>query len=345
MIAIAPEQTRMFAEAAEAPEVVARQLGDNAAVMAELADRLRRNPPRGVVTYARGSSDHGATFAKYVIETRVHVLTTSAAPSVASVYGQGPDVSGMLALAISQSGKSPDILAAMTAAKHANALTVAMVNVEDSPVADLCDVTISLRAGPEQSVAATKSYIGTLSAILHLASEWSGDRSLVRALGDAPEQLREAWHCDWSALIECLTGVRGLFVIGRGPGFGIAQEAALKLKETCQIQAEPFSAAEVRHGPMALVGPRFPVLVFRQSDESGAGIDELVRDVRARGAPVFVVGGECSDAVYLPAPRAHALIEPILQITAFYRAANEVSVARGLDPDRPPHLTKVTETL
>jgi glucosamine--fructose-6-phosphate aminotransferase (isomerizing) len=164
-------------------------------------------------------------------------------------------------------------------------------------------------------------------------------------LETAPEMLREAWLCDWSPLVDLLASARSLFVIGRGPGFGVAQEAALKLKETCQIQAEPFSAAEVRHGPIALVGPDFPVLVFRQSDETAAGIDEFIHDVRERGAPVFVVGGKSPGAIGLPVPSAHPLVEPILQIAAFYRAANAVSVARGLDPDRPPHLSKVTETL
>ena len=346
MTRLAAEQTRMFAEAAEAPEVVARQLAANDSLVSDLADSLRRTPPRGVVTYARGSSDHAATFAKYVLETRVGVLTTSAAPSISSVYGEGPDVSGMLAVAISQSGKSPDILAAVSAAKSEGAKTVALVNAVDSPLADLCDVAIPLHAGAEQSVAATKSYIAALSAILHLASKWSGDESLARALETGPGLLREAWGRDWSLLTQGLAHVRGLFVVGRGPGFAIAQEAALKLKETCQIQAEAFSAAEVRHGPMALLGPGFPVLAFRQSDESGHGIDALVKDAQSRGAPVFVVGGEdSSDGTRLPAPSAHALIEPMLQIEAFYRAVNALSLARGLDPDRPPHLTKVTETL
>jgi glucosamine--fructose-6-phosphate aminotransferase (isomerizing) len=345
MSQLAPEQTLMFAEAAEASQVVSRQVADNSALVEDLAKRLRHSPPRGVVTYARGSSDHAATFAKYVIETRIHILTASAAPSVASVYGGGPDVSGLFAMAISQSGKSPDLLAAMSAAREANALTAALVNEEDSPLASLCDVTIPLRAGPERSVAATKSYIAALSAILHLVSEWVGDEYLAGALADAPALIADAWESDWSSLIECLTDVAGLFVISRGPGFAIAQEAALKLKETCQIQAEAFSAAEVRHGPMALLGPDFPVLAFRQSDESGAGIDDLVRDARERGAPVFVVSGRHSAETDLPVPAAHPLIEPILQIAAFYRAANAVSVARGLDPDRPPHLSKVTETL
>jgi glucosamine--fructose-6-phosphate aminotransferase (isomerizing) len=233
----------------------------------------------------------------------------------------------------------------MSAAKSGNAFTAALVNAEDSPLAERCDVTIPLRAGPEKSVAATKSYIASLAAILHLASEWSGDRQLAGALASAPDMLRQAWRCDWIPLVDHLTSARSMFVIGRGPGFGIAQEAALKLKETCQIQAEPFSAAEVRHGPMALIGPDFPVLVFRQSDETGAGIDELVNDLRSRGAPVFIAGGNVGNASVLPVPAAHPLIEPMLQILALYRAANALSLARGLDPDRPPHLTKVTETL
>ncbi|HEX6661659.1 MAG TPA: SIS domain-containing protein [Sphingomicrobium sp.] len=329
----------MFSEAAESADVVARQLAANQHIVSELAGQLRSKPPRGVLTFARGSSDHAATFAKYVLETRVRVLTTSAAPSIASVYGGMPNIAGMLALAISQSGRSPDILAGISAAKSARTLTVALVNADSSPLAEMADIAIPLHAGPEQSVAATKSYVATLAAILHLAGEWSEDQPLLDALRAATALLRDAWRCDWSTLADCLARSRSLFVIGRGPGFGVAQEAALKLKETCRIQAEAFSAAEVRHGPMALVGPDFPVLLFRQNDETAAGVDELAVDLRARGARVFVVGRD------LPAPSAHPLIEPMLQIVAFYRVANAVALARNLDPDRPPHLSKVTETL
>ena len=335
----------MFAEASEAPDVVARQLRANAPLIRDLGQRLRDHPPLGIVTYARGSSDHAATFAKYVFETRTRILTTSAAPSMASVYGDAPNLSGMLALAISQSGKSPDILSAMAAAKSAGALTVALVNAEDSELASLCELTIPLRAGIEKSIAATKSYIGALSAILQLASIWSNDASLEEALEEAPELLRKSLDCDWSPLVERFTLARNLYVIGRGPGFAIAQEAALKLKETCGIQAEAFSAAEVRHGPMALVEPDFPLLVFRQSDETASGVDELVADLLERRANVFVAGGGARGATILPVPSAHSLIEPMLEIAAFYRAVNALSLARGFDPDRPPHLKKVTETL
>jgi glutamine---fructose-6-phosphate transaminase (isomerizing) len=335
----------MFAEAADSASAVERQLAANGELMRSLGERLRAEHPRGVMTYARGSSDSAATFAKYVIETRAGVLTTSAAPSVASLYGTTLNVSGVVALAISQSGRSPDILAAVDAARKAGALTLAMVNAEDSPLAALSEISIPLLAGGERSVAATKSYVASLSAIIHLTGEWSRDTTLLDALQGMPALLRNAWCSDWSPLVRSLRYARGLYVIGRGPGFAIAQEAALKLKETCRLHAEAFSAAEVRHGPMALVGPDFPLLVFRQSDQSAEGVEELVRDVVDHGASVFIAGANVAGATALPIPSAHELIEPMLQIQALYRAASELAIARGLDPDQPPHLKKVTETI
>jgi glucosamine--fructose-6-phosphate aminotransferase (isomerizing) len=335
----------MFEEAGDAATVVRRQLGANQAAVTALALALRATPPRGVLTCARGSSDHAATFAKYLIETRLGVLTTSAAPSISSVYGASADLAGMLAIGISQSGKSPDILAAMRAAKQGGARTLALANTADSPLAEEADTFVPLHAGPEISVAATKSYIASLAALLHLVGEWAGDGELLDALHAAPALLERAWEADWSPLVDRLADARGLYVIGRGLGFGVAQEAALKFKETCGLHAEAFSAAEVRHGPMALVGPDFPLLVFRQGDATADGVDELVADVLARGGEVLVSGGAVPGAVQLPHPAAHPAIEPMLQIQAFYRAANTLSLRRGFDPDRPPLLAKVTETV
>jgi glutamine---fructose-6-phosphate transaminase (isomerizing) len=337
--------TKMFHEAGEAAAVVRRQLAGNQTALSALAGQLRADPPRGVLTCARGSSDHAATFGKYLIETRLGVLTTSAAPSISSVYGAAADLTGMLAIGISQSGKSPDILSAMRAAKQGGARTVALANTADSPLAEEADTFLPLHAGPEISVAATKSYIASLAALLHLVGEWAGDGELLEALHAAPALLERAWEADWSPMVDRLERAQGLYVIGRGLGFGIAQEAALKFKETCGLHAEAFSAAEVRHGPMALVGPDFPLLVFRQGDETADGVDELVAEVVARGGDVLVSGGEVPGAIQLPHPTAHPAIEPMLQVQAFYRAVNALSLRRGLDPDRPPLLAKVTETV
>lgn len=339
--------TAMFAEAAEAPEAVARLLATNGELLAELGDTLRALAPRAVMTCARGSSDHAATYLKHLVETRTGVLVTSVSPSVASVYRAAPVAEQALAIGLSQSGKSPDLLAAMRAAADAGARTLALVNVADSPLAQQSDAVLPLSAGPERSVAATKSFIAMLAGSAALVAVWTQDSALRGAIDALPERLERAWECDWSALVDALAEARGLYVIGRGPGFGVAQEAALKFKETCGLHAEAFSAAEVRHGPMALVGPDFPLLVFRQDDASAAGIDALVADALGQGARVLVAsdGAVPRGATWLPLPLADATLVPIAAVQAFYRAANALSVLRGFDPDRPPHLRKVTETV
>lgn len=346
---VPPEGTRMFGEAAEAPAVVAGQLAANASVVKALVERLRAAPPRAVITLGRGSSDHAATYARYLIETRLGLLTSSVSPSVASVYESRADMQGVLCLAISQSGKSPDLLAAAQAATEAGALLVALVNDEASPLAGLAEVVLPLRAGPELSVAATKSYIAALSAIAQLTAAWSGDADLAEGLAGLPQALGEAWALDWRAALEPLRAATNLYVVGRGVGLGVAQEAALKFKETCGLHAEAFSTAEVRHGPMALVGPGFPVLALSQDDETRPGVDELVAEFKGRGATVMLAGAaEAASAdglIRLPSPAAHPALQPILLVQSFYRLVNALAVARGFDPDNPPHLNKVTETV
>jgi glucosamine--fructose-6-phosphate aminotransferase (isomerizing) len=335
----------MYLEAGQASAVVATQLAANAEKAEMIGARLRAAPPRAVVTCARGSSDHAATFAKYLIETRTGVLTSSAALSVSSVYAAHQNMDGVLYLAISQSGKSPDLLASVRAAKEAGAFTIALVNDVTSPLAQLVDEVLPLHAGPELSVAATKSYIAALSAIVQLVAAWTQDEDLKTGLSALPAGLAKAWALDWTPAVERLKTASNLYVLGRGVGFGVAQEAALKFKETCGLHAEAFSAAEVLHGPMALVKTGFPVLVFAQNDESRGSVDEMAKSLSARDADVLLVGAGEVDAGALPALAAHPVIEPILMIQSFYRMANALSVARGYDPDSPPHLNKVTETV
>ncbi len=261
-MSLSERSTRMYLEASQAPEAVYEQLRANEQQMARLGERLRALAPRAVVTCARGSSDHAATFAKYLIETRLGILTASAAPSVSSLYDARPDLPATVCLAVSQSGASPDLLAAVGKARQAGALVIVLVNAEGSPLERLADHRVSLRAGPETSVAATKSFIASLAAIGHLGASWTEDRSLEQALAAAPSQLERAWRLDWAGAQERLTEAADLYVIGRGLGLGIAQESALKLKETCGLHAEALSGAELQHGPMALVRTGFPVLVL-----------------------------------------------------------------------------------
>jgi glucosamine--fructose-6-phosphate aminotransferase (isomerizing) len=334
----------MFREAAQAPEAVGRQLAANAGRVRELGKRLRAFAPRAVVTCARGSSDHAATYAKYLLETRLGLLTASAAPSVASVYGSRQDLSDCLFVAISQSGRSPDLLVTTRAAREAGALVVALVNAEGSPLAALADETLPLAAGEEASVAATKSYIGALAAIAHLIAEWSEDAALGGALEGAPALLSRAWELDWSAAQPMLVRASSLFVIARGVGLGVAQEAALKLKETCGLHAEAYSGAEVRHGPQALLGSAFPAMLFAQDDAARAGLEALAGELVARGVEVASAGAAANGVIALPTVEADPALAPLAFAQSFYRLANAVSLARGHDPDSPPHLAKVTET-
>lgn len=338
-------ETQLYREAQEAAETVRSQLRTNTERMRKLADGLRRHRPYAVVTCARGSSDHAATFAKYLIETRLGILTSSAAPSVSSVYAAKADLRGTVMLAISQSGASPDLLATVASAKSAGAMIIALVNVETSPLAQAADYTIGLCAGREQSVAATKSYIATLAAIIHLVAFWAEDEALLDALLEAPGQLERAWKLDWQPALAHLQPARDLYVVGRGLGLGIAQEAALKLKETCGLHAEALSAAELRHGPMALVKVGFPVLIFAQNDETHGGVEALAAELAERGAQIMLAGANAPKSLVLATETAHPAIQPMLIIQSFYRLVNALALARGYDPDHPPHLRKVTETV
>ncbi|HEY8509734.1 MAG TPA: SIS domain-containing protein [Steroidobacteraceae bacterium] len=335
----------MHREAAQAADAVRAQLALNRDCIEQAAQALRSLGLKAVVTCARGSSDHAATFAKYLIETRTGVLTSSAAPSVSSVYAAPQSLSGTVFIAISQSGASPDLLAAADSAKKAGAYVLALVNAESSPLAQRAHLTIPLRAGPEKSVAATKSYIASLAALTHLVATWTRDQDLLRALASAPQQLEDAWQCDWSEALPQLRAAQHLYVIGRGLGLGMAQEVALKLKETCGLHAEAFSAAEVRHGPMALIREGFPVLMLSQNDETRHGMEALADELIKRGASLILAGAHHAGALNLRTVSSHPVIEPMLMTQSFYRMVNRLALERGRDPDRPPHLAKVTETV
>lgn len=334
-------QTLMARETLEAAEIAARILDDNRSNFARLGERLRSEPPPLIVTCARGSSDHAATYGKYLIEALAGVPVASAAPSIASVYEAPLATTGAVMIAVSQSGRSPDLLATTSSYRQAGALIVALVNDTGSPLAETADITIPLLAGPERSVAATKSCIASLVSLAAIVAAWRHDEEFGQALADLPAAIDEALRLDWSAAIEPLSKSERMFVLGRGFSLGIAQEAGLKLKETCAIQAEPFSAAEVRHGPMRIIQPGFPVLGFATSDAAGADVAATAAEFAALGAISLVAGAGGS----LPTRAGHPALEPIAMLASFYRMAEELARARGMDPDTPPLLKKVTQTL
>jgi glucosamine--fructose-6-phosphate aminotransferase (isomerizing) len=341
--------TLMHAEAAEAGAAVSRFLSHNRVALGLLGESLRAAPPALLVTCARGSSDHAATYAKYLVETLLGVPTVSAAFSTVSLYDAQvmPSAGRTLCLAISQSGRSPDMLATVERQQAADALVVALVNDEDSPLAAMADVVLPLCAGPERSVAATKSYITSLAGIAAIVAAWRGDTAFEADLAALPSALDEAFALDWSALGEGLRDAANLFVIGRGYGLAVAQEAALKFKETSGLHAEAFSSAEVRHGPMAVVREGFPVIAFAGPDSAGDDVRTLCGEFAARGARVWLASArdEGQEGVHhLPALTLRAELAPLATIASFYRMANALSLARGKNPDCPPYLAKVTRT-
>ncbi|HEY0747240.1 MAG TPA: SIS domain-containing protein [Steroidobacteraceae bacterium] len=334
----------MFEEAADASNAVRAQLQDEAA-MANVGAALRHLKPRAVITCARGSSDHAATYAKYLIETHAQVLTASAAPSVSSVYGITQDVRGCLFMAISQSGRSPDLLASVKSAKASGATILALCNSADSPLVAAADLVIELRAGPEISVAATKSYLASLAAIARFVASWTQQATLNSVIKELPDLMDGSWALDWSAALPALESATNLYVVGRGLGLGAAQEIALKFKETCGMHAEAFSSAELRHGPYTLLGSGFPALLFAQPDATQAGIEVLARELARRGVPILLAGASAPGATLLPTIDAAAEIAPILLVQSAYRMIATLAVRKGLDPDQPPHLHKITETV
>ncbi|SHJ89891.1 SIS domain-containing protein [Halomonas caseinilytica] len=336
----------MLEEARNAPERIRGQLQRNADVLASLGAQLRERPPSAGMTVARGSSDHAAAYFAYLCMKRLGIPVASLPPSLSTLAKASWHLDGQLAVAISQSGQSPDLVATQEALARGGARTLALVNTPESPLGRASDLEVPLYAGEERSVAATKSYLATLSAAAQLLAHWTQDQDLLAALDTLPERLGQAADQDWSEAVEALAGADRLMVIGRGAGLAVAQEAALKFKETCAIQAEPFSGAEVRHGPMALVEAGYPVLVFAPPGAEQAGLLELADWLGDVGARVLLAGDESVAGRHLTLSDAgHEDLQPLSVIQSFYRMAAELAEARGSDPDQPRHLRKVTCTL
>ncbi len=343
--------TAMRTEALEAPDRVAAQLAANGPRLERLAERLRTRPPAFAMTVARGSSNHAAGYARYLFETALGLVTASAAPSVVTCYGAELRVADALVLAVSQSGESPDLLATLEAARRGGAQTVALVNAEASPLARAAEHVLPLMAWPETGIAATKSFIASLSAMAALVAAWTRDVALAEALDALPGRLRDACAVDWSAARPVLAPADSLLVVGRGYALPVAQEMALKGKETCTLHAEPFSAAELLHGPVALVDEGFPVLLLAMPDTTLGGVLDVARRLRAQGAHLLVASAVpealalADTPLPLPAP-LHPMLDPIVAVQAFYLMIDAVAADRGLDPDRPRALTgKVVRTV
>ena len=335
----------MYEEALSAPAVVARQLAADHGAYAALGESLRMQPPSSLLTVARGSSDHAAHYLAYLVMARLGRLVTSLPMSLVTLYQSRLVCDGLVSLAFSQSGQSPDLVAPTRFLREGGARTVAFVNAEGSPLAEAAQHVFPLHAGAEKSVAATKSYIAQLVAGARVVAAWQGDDDLLAALQQLPQVLEQAAALRWDVAVEALREADRLFVIGRGTGLPVAMEAALKFKETCGIQAEAFSGAEVKHGPMALVEEGYPMLVFAPRGPAQAGLLALAEEMRGRGARVLLAAPLGTPGAELPLVcSGNEDLDPIAVVQSFYPMVEALARARGNNPDQPRHLAKVTKT-
>ncbi len=335
----------MLIESREAPAAIARQLAHEVDAYRDFGAWLTVHSPGSVLTVARGSSDHAAHFMAYLIMARLGRLVTSLPMSLITLYQSKIQCAGLVSMAFSQSGQSPDLVAPMKFFTDGGACTAAFVNQPDSPLAHSANWVFPMHAGEEKSVAATKSFLAQCVAGARLVAAWQGDADLQNAIAALPDSLERAVAADWSAGVEVLKNSDRLFVIGRGIGLPIAMEAALKFKETCAIQAEAFSGAEIKHGPMALISDGYPLLIFAPRGPAQAGLLALADEMRGRGATVLLAAPDGTPGCNLRITETASMdLDPISMIQSFYPMVEALSRARGFDPDRPRHLAKVTRT-
>jgi glutamine---fructose-6-phosphate transaminase (isomerizing) len=338
--------SKLAEEIAQIPEVAARALGFDDARFAALGAQLRAAPPRAVATIARGSSDHAAHYIAYLAMARIGCWVTSLPPSLITLRRAPLQTQGLLALAVSQSGCSPDLVQSLQSLREGGATTMALVNDAASPLAQSAQHGFDVHAGDERSVAASKSFVAQGLAGARWVAAWQGGADLASALKALPHDLSAALqageHWAHNGLAPLLQADR-MVVASRGTGLSIALEIALKLKEVCGIQAEAFSGAELHHGPMALVGAGYPVLVLAPHGPAQAELLELANTLRGLGAQVLLAAPENGDLPLACSPCDD--LNPLLAVASAYRWVEALARARGRDPDAPPHLAKVTRTL
>lgn len=329
----------MLREAQEAPALIRKVLESDNDVYANVAHHLRELDPPCVSTIARGSSDHAASFASYLIPLCTGKIVASLAPSITTVLHAKLQTKKQFSLVISQSGRSPDIIQSVENVQKGGGYIAGIINDVDSPVAEMSDVLLPQHAGKE-GIAATKSVLCTMTSIARLVAEWTQDTRLLSALKDLPGQVEQGLKAGLALDRNVLKGMDHVYVLSRGLGLCAAQETALKLKETCGIHAEPFSAAEVRHGPREIVGGKFLVVALGLPDSGNEDVKAAAEELRAQGARVLHI-----DASVLP-KISDARLAPIVALSIMYPWLSESSKALGHDPDHPRTLkSKVIKTV
>ena len=337
-------------ELGEGPATVERLLDRAGPAIDAVARAVRARDVELVVIAARGTSDHAAIYAQYILGARNGLPVALAAPSLASLYGTAPRLHHALVLGISQSGRSPDVVAVLADARRQGALTVALTNEPASELAAAAEHLVALEAGPERAVAATKTYLAEIAVIALLSGALAGDARSRRELAALPDALREALRTEDAVepLAAAYAAEERAVVLARGFQYATAREWALKLKELAGVLADPYSAADFQHGPIALLEPGYPVLAVATAGPALAGMTELLARLRDARARLLVLSDDpgtlaLGDGVALPAGVPEWLA-PLVAIIPAQLFAYHLARARGLDPEAPRNLSKVTLT-
>lgn len=349
-------QTMMLQEAVQSAEMLAKQLQNTEATRI-LVEKIKKIDAKSFITVARGSSDHAAHFFSYLVMQKLGILTTSLSPSLVTLHEAPLQVSSTVAFGFSQSGASPDLVQSLTHVGKLGAKTVACVNQINSPLEQVANETLSICAGLEQSVAATKSCLGIMTLAVQFVALWQNDKQLLNELHTLAEQMTQVNIEHAEKILQAFSKEQRVLVIGRGLSHSVALEAALKMKETSAIQAEAFSAAEVRHGPMRLIESGYPVVVFITPGEAQQQLLDFSLEMNARGAKILAVCSienslvkKLSDAGVMVLNERMGrsclseTLAPIAALQLFYIFLSQLSVARGLNPDKPLFLNKITQT-
>lgn len=343
--------TQYDAEIREQPEALRRLLAEGRSGVEAIAARVRQEAPAYALLAARGSSDNAARYAQYLFGTMNGLTVALAAPSLFTLYGAEPNMRSALAIGISQSGQSPDIVSVLKTAAGQGCPTVAITNDPSSPLAQSSAHCIPLRAGVERAVAATKTYTTELLALAMFSAALANDASRWSELAAVPDAVQATIDAN-AGLAERLQGFSGLahlVVIGRGFNYCTAFETSLKIKETNYLVAEPYSVADLLHGPVAMIGEGFPVLLVAPRGKSSVDVPKILETVGSRRARLIAMSddedllGRAELGLRLPSGMPEWL-SPLAAVVAGQLFAGALAKVHGLDPDQPRGLSKVTLT-
>jgi glucosamine--fructose-6-phosphate aminotransferase (isomerizing) len=336
-------------EIAAQPGLIANLIAQARPLAEDIAGAIRAYDPRFVCIVARGTSDNAARYAQYLFGIEHNWVTALATPSVHTLYGRAPNYTGALVIGISQSGQSEDVRSVVRAARAQGALTLSLTNDAASPLATEAAHHLDILAGPEKSVAATKTYTAQLTAIALLSAALRGQAGPWAALAALPDLMQKALEesrsvADWAG---DYAGMRYFAALGRGYNYATAHEISLKIKELCYIPGEEYSEADFRHGPMALIEKDFPAILVAPSGATFEKQADLLELLLAKGARTLTISdrGEGLAGQILPIPAAEEWLSPIVSVIPGQVLALNLALAKGYDPDRPRSLQKVTSTL